>query len=129
MESTVIKWAQTHVCMENPVNSPNGERMSGEQEDTVGSEMFSYAKGVSSMAISSWSAGLVGVSLLLAAPIVLAQGTPPVQPSGSGSSGCDYTGYDRTGTSGKPKHADEGEEINSRTATYVCHNGKLIKKS
>ncbi|HUK07664.1 MAG TPA: hypothetical protein VLX09_07335 [Stellaceae bacterium] len=79
------------------------------------------------MAISSWSAALAGFSLLLAAPIALAQGTPPAQPSGS--SGCDYTGYDRTGTSGKPKHADEGQEINSRTATYVCHNGKLIKKS
>jgi hypothetical protein len=25
-------------------------------------------------------------------------------------------------------HADEGQEVNSRTATYVCHNGKLLKK-
>ena len=79
------------------------------------------------MAFPSRLATLAGAAFLLTAPIALAQGTAPAKPAGS-SSGCDYTGYDRTGTAAKPKHADEGEEINSRSATYVCHNGKLIKK-
>ena len=79
------------------------------------------------MTSSSWLATLAGAVLLLSAPIVLAQGTSPAKPANS-AAGCTFNGIDRSGVQTKVMHADEGQEVNSRTATYVCHNGKLIKK-
>jgi hypothetical protein len=80
------------------------------------------------MTLSKYSTALLGISVLLAAPIAVAQSTAPSQPSGTGNKGCDYS-YDSMKGGKVSAHADEGQVVQGRLATFVCHNGQLVKQN
>jgi hypothetical protein len=73
-------------------------------------------------------------ALLVSSPLALAQGTttPPAGGTTGGSTtsttGCTYSYTNMRSGNELTGHAAEGETVKGRLATYVCHNGHMIKQ-